>query len=382
MVLLSLLYFNKSLPTLFNVEFFSGILLIWIMNTITVVLKNYLLNFSEYSVKLGMTSKSLLSKYQNTDKWIKFIVGKTEEVIEFPVIKEYDLKDMDIIIKDYPNDRYELPEYVKGSFEKLMTAHSTSKIYNQLAIRVKNWYLENGQLVIETCRTTYFDSLVTNRSMDYELSPSLTIREVEQFGPFFPDLKDSTLSNHLGFNGFIETSDNYFLFIKRGGHNSIGKYTFGNSVGASLKAKYALIDGELTLEGIRTAIINEIQDEVKINKDELEDFSLSKNLVAAYRDVLEGGKPQLLFYAKTVLGKNIVEKRLGIDWSKKSRSVEEMTIQDGQNCYWIKRSELANLIIKPDMLEHYVTNTDKVVKLPMLPSASAATVMLIEYLNQ
>lgn len=149
-----------------------------------------------------------------------------------------------------------------------------------------------------------------------------------------------------------------------------------------MKAKYALIDGELTLEGIRTAIINEIQDEVKINKDELEDFSLSKNLVAAYRDVLEGGKPQLLFYAKTVLGKNIVEKRLGIDWSKKSRSVEEMTIQDGQNCYWIKRSELANLIIKPDMLEHYVTNTDKVVKLPMLPSASAATVMLIEYLNQ
>ena len=65
-------------------------------------------------------------------------------------------------------------------------------------------------------------------------------RDVYEYGPFLPKLRDEVLSNHLGFNGFVESKDGYIPFIKRNRAVSIGKSTYGNSIGASLKTKYAL----------------------------------------------------------------------------------------------------------------------------------------------
>ena len=75
----------------------------------------------------------------------------------------------------------------------------------------------------------------------------------------------SVLSNHIGFNGFIESSDCYIGFIYRGKDVSIGKATWATSIGASLKAKYAL-DQHFTfsVERLYKGILSEIEDELKI----------------------------------------------------------------------------------------------------------------------
>lgn len=43
--------------------------------------------------------------------------------------------------------------------------------------------------------------------MDYVLSNGASVRKMLEGGPVIHSLKGSSLSNHLGFNGFIETSD-------------------------------------------------------------------------------------------------------------------------------------------------------------------------------
>lgn len=51
----------------------------------------------------------------------------------------------------------------------------------------------------------------------------MTNREFFQYGPFINPISDSKMSNHLGFNGFIITSDGKVPFLKRNKYVSIGK---------------------------------------------------------------------------------------------------------------------------------------------------------------
>ena len=66
-----------------------------------------------------------------------------------------------------------------------------------------------------TGRTTYYNSLVTNRAMDYSLTDGISVRELLECGPMVHSLKNSSLSNHLGFNGFVESSDGSIMLVYR-----------------------------------------------------------------------------------------------------------------------------------------------------------------------
>ena len=124
------------------------------------------------------------------------------------------------------------------------------------------------------------------------------------YGPFAPLLNESKLSNHLGINGMVITSDKKVVFVKRSNKVSIGKGTWGIGVGASCKSQYALtvdnknIDNthQFTLDGLRKAIVHEAMDELKLLPEQIGEFDLVKHLLVFYLDLIEGGKPQLLFY--------------------------------------------------------------------------------------
>lgn len=234
-------------------------------------------------------------------------------------------------------------------------------------------------------RTTYFASLITNRAMDYPWSNGLTNRDVYQYGPFIESLAESKMSNHLGFNGFIKSSDGYIPFVKRNQIVSIGKCTYGDSIGASMKAKYALdsTTKELSKAGMEKAFVQEIKDELKIEPEYLENFNIKTGVIAAYRDFVEGGKPQLLIYAKTTLSKEQIEanfktKLKGEILQKKRSSWDKelKELEDGSRILWIKTTELKELAIAPGLMVY------KNKKLPMMPSASAAVVMLLRWMQE
>ncbi|MFJ7830656.1 hypothetical protein ACQKL6_14445 [Peribacillus sp. NPDC097197] len=334
-----------------------------------------------YLIKQYPCEKNLI-KYKNTAIINRFLYRKTlkkykDGKVKFPVIIERILYDAKFEIEDKPQEQYELPERIKENYETIMHAHEFSDVYNQLNIRLSDYEYDKAtnSLKLITTRTTYFDSLVTNRAMDYKWGLKSSNREIYDFGPYVNPLKESKLSNHLGFNGFVETSDGKIVFVNRSNNVSIGKGTLGNSVGASLKTMYALNeDKEFTENGLVESMIKEIHDELKLER---EDFNFSsKNIIAIYRDLVEGGKPQLLFYVKTSKSSKEVDETF-INAIKKTEKAYLQTklAMDGNELVFIDRNRLKEVYITPEMIifggRSYLT----------MPSASAAIVILMNYLE-
>lgn len=402
---------DKQNINFINYTMLSSIIFTAILGVCANTIKKKLMNKLEDSIKLTDNYKDLVSKYEadfitynnhynkdansNEINYKRDIIDfncnliklqklhKTQDTeFYFPVICDYKLRNCFIDIRD-SSDMYKIPDIINEHFDELLSAHGTSNIYNQLNIRVDDWTLKNNVFTINTSRTTYYSSLVTNRAMDFSWKNGMTVRDSLEYGPFIPPLKDSVLSNHLGFNVFIQSSDGYIPFIKRRKNLSIGKFTYGNSVEASLETKYALNNsGAFTIQGLINGIVNEISDELKISSNKLIHFN-TQNIIAAYRDIVEGGKPQLLFYIKSLESKAEIEKNFFSVVRKKNKkngkdNKETPSLEDGTKFLWLPIKDIQNqkICIAPDMLVY----RKKVYR--MVPSASACLVMLIEYLNE
>lgn len=299
-----------------------------------------------------------------------------EDEYKFPITLELVCNKHKFNIND-SKDQYVLPKRIMDDYDKIMSAHKYSNIYNQLNIRLDSYKVKDNTIQLDTTRTTYYDSLVTNRAMDFKLDSNVSIRDIYGYGPFFNKLEDSELSNHLGFNGFVETKDGKIIFVQRYNKVSIGKGTLGNSISASLKTKYALDKkGEFDDEGLIRGIKYEILDELKI-KDDCYEFSLENNIIALYRDMVEGGKPQLLFYVKLNIDYKKVEENFYATLKKdKSNDKIEKYNSDGNKIIYVERDKLGELYLTPDIL--VIGNKGYKV----MPSASASIVLLINYINQ
>lgn len=197
------------------------------------------------------------------------------------------------------NPEYQLPELLNNYTSELRSAHEKSNIlFNNMMIRLDDFKRNGNDIELSYSYTTYFNHLFTNRAIDYLLSNGLTIRNMYEPGPFIKTLKESNLSNHIGFNGFIEFSDGKIVFLKRNYDLSTNKNLWQPSVSGSLKPKFCLDRNKhLTNQGISDAIKNEIIDELKIDKKYFDnEFDFSKSIFAFYRDFVEGGKPHFVFY--------------------------------------------------------------------------------------
>lgn len=241
----------------------------------------------------------------DVDKVIE-IYGR-EKILEyretkFPVVisafRKINDKSFNIIIdhSEFAN-AYSLPKQISDYSDYLMRAHKHSVTINKQTIRINSIKQVESDIHITYSRTSYFDTLITNRAMDYTLPNGKTIRDIYEPGPFLSELQSSKLSNHLGFNGFIELSDGKFIFVKRSNLVSVAKGTFQNAISASYKAVNGVNDDrKMTIENISKAIKAEIKDELKI--DIPPDQHLENCIFAFYRDLIEGGKPHFLFYYK------------------------------------------------------------------------------------
>ena len=200
----------------------------------------------------------------------------------------YDIKFTDSLIQ------YELPNQIANISAHLFKVHRESDKYNSRCFRLDKITKIGNEINMRISRTSYYDSLLTNRAMDFIWPDGRSNREVYEPGPYISSLEDSKMSNHIGINGIIETKDEKFIFVKQSGKNSIGKNTIGTSIGTMLKEEYVLKkDGSLGDDAVIRAIENIINE-----KFEIKDKITNENIVAIYRDLVEGGKPQILFYKK------------------------------------------------------------------------------------
>lgn len=275
----------------------------------------------------------------------------------------------------YFDQKYELPKQIADNSSYIMEAHSFSKVYNNMNIRINDICTDENKVTISYSMTTYFDSLITNRAMDFPLENNKSIREIYEPGPFLSTLSESRLSNHIGFNGFIELADRKVILVVRNGDVSIGKHTLAGSIGASLKTKYCLNeDRRLTNAGISNAIRREIYDELRIEIDE--SIDLCDTVFAFYRDIVEGGKPQFLFYYKSdVVTSEQFDKKFFSEVKKHGIGKNDV-VQDGTHFEYLTITELRECTITPGQI---VFPNMKVYT--MMPSVAASIVMFLQYMS-
>lgn len=361
-----------SFESVFDIKTFVAIIIAFICQAIAYSIVNMVERFCEDATKLTVNYNALIKKYSR----VNLLDYKGEK---FPVeqlsFRYSDQQPFDITI-DHTNSskNYQLPKQIASKSDYLMQAHKFSVIYNAMNIRLDDLRSQDGKVELLYSRTCYYDSLITNRAMDYKLDNSKTIRDIYEPGPFLNPLKDSKFSNHLGFNGFIELQNGKIIFIIRDNNLSIGKRTLGCSIGASLKSAYALKDDrKLSLTRLNNAIIKEIKDELNIDIDEK--TKITDGIFVFCRDILEGGRPQFIFYWKTDLTEEKFRSNFmqGVKNLKKDKNFKKM---DGSECVLLTIEDLKNCTIQPDKIilngKHY----------KMMPLASASVVFLLKHLRK
>src|SRR5690625_334089 len=101
-------------------------------------------------------------------------------------------------------------------------------------------------------------------------------------------LDESRLANILASFGFLISKDGYIPIVKRNKIVSKGKGMYAPSISAALKVKYAINHrGKFDIAGLKNAFLKEIENELKMTTNDLVDFSLEENMIAAFRDIVE-----------------------------------------------------------------------------------------------
>ncbi|MBO7187634.1 MAG: hypothetical protein J6V68_04485 [Clostridia bacterium] len=198
-----------------------------------------------------------------------------------------------------------LPDFVISNAQEFLQAHKYSNTNNNVTIRLDDFSFNDkeNELNLYTSRTYYYHMLLTNRCMDFQISSGLSIRNLYEFNSTISPLNESKLSNQIGINGVIMTSDGYLLLEKRGKKKTTWKNKFAQPISLALKENdLELGDNRIMSDEFQYAeekIINVIEKTVKSNfgltREDYEPLSIEKNLLGIARDLLEGGKPNIYF---------------------------------------------------------------------------------------
>jgi len=166
---------DLDIISIFDIPTFTSIILALtaasIATTITGILNK---NLEDY-LKLNPDYRQLIKRYPNCNKIITYTnssesnfkkgrkstsVGRvnknsniTEDIYEFPVTLEKYCYNNEFKIHDTKN-QYTLPSRIMEQYDKIMTAHKYSDIYNQLNIRLDGYSVTDDLIELHTSRTT------------------------------------------------------------------------------------------------------------------------------------------------------------------------------------------------------------------------------------
>ena len=360
----------------FDVSILITFLLLAVCDGIAAFIQKKIAKNTEDSAKLTDRYDKLSKKYKCTN------LVRHEDVV-FPVEHLWTRKGNEqIVFRDKPHKFYTLPSQVAANSKEIMEAHSASTVYNQINVRLDDLIddPEHGRLILHTSRTQYFDSLITNRACDYVFSDrKITARELYEPGPFIKPLALSKMSNHLGYSGFVFTSDTHKIpFILRNKNLSIAKNLWSSSISASLKTVYALNyqnNFTMTDNSLGQTIVGEIRDELHIDQDRALTAENAQNgIFAFYRDLVECGKPQFIFTlqlqdtTEAMLKKSITE-------FKQPKGKDTVTV-DGTTVEFFSLEDLQEATYKIDSI--VIKNHEY----KMTPSSIVSILLLLQYLKQ
>ncbi len=362
----------------FFILVFSGL----VVSLLKLILRKKL----EDHVKILDDAKKLVETYP-CEEFIEYHKGNI--LVPGIVLWEKKGSETNIEIVDDPDKYYKLPEQVAENSAEIMKVHKASQSYNQINIRIDDIKVDDdNKLIIHSSRTCYLDSLITNRACDCLLNSNKTIRETYDPGPYMISLSHSKMSNHLGMNGLIITSDGWIPMIMRRNDVTIGKDTLSTSISASIKTKYAVSGDkhEFTPSGLFHAIKNEIHDELGIPTEYIKEEDIKNSILLFYRDVSECGKPQIIFCLRmNNLKKDEMESFIKSYFSKKEGEKKHNPVREAKEAFMIRENDFKDGKLEIAPLDNKIVlrdedNKEKKYKINM--ASTIAMAYEINYLNR
>ena len=247
--------------------------------------------------------------YANSDMWRQYGTHYRQQfelhnsvftVYFEPLLKKNEFKTLKV--DDDPNNYFSLDSFIKSQFFTLIEAHAMSKSTNSVTVRLTDVIHQPGAdtAFLRTTRSTYLSHMLTNRAMDYELKPGITIRSLFENTNHLVPLSRSRLSNHLGINAlvFLKGADktSYLLLPERGNNATVAKHKVTASIATRLEMDQTYFPNTY-IDKLTAKYIQEDCIRVAIDKaicvinppiDSIHFLGLS-------RDIYEGGKPTLFY---------------------------------------------------------------------------------------
>ena len=129
----------------------------------------------------------------------------------------------------------QIPSFIISNAGTIFKAHGHSRTQNNVTVRLKDMSLDGNVLTLHTERSNYYRMLLTNRCMDYKLENGMTVRNLFEYKSTVSPLSESKMSNQIGINGVILTSDGYLLIEMRDRKKTTWKNKFAQPISLALK---------------------------------------------------------------------------------------------------------------------------------------------------
>ncbi len=271
---------------------FFGILL----SSVTIYILKLLIGLFEDTLKINFDTDALLDLYKGAPEYKKILkLNGTKKKFAYDAI----LTDGSGTFKvdDNPNKDFQLDPFILENYDRLFSAHSSSAKANYLTIRMDNYDAEKREFQLS--RSTYFNHLVTNRAVDFQLFEEVSLRDVYEYGPKLTSLAESKMSNHVGINGLVFLKGGYLLIPRRKSDATISKNKVTSSIATMLtfpeENKNTPRSVTITKEYLfHDNIVQNLTDRLKIKTDKLKD-KIDVRFLGFGRNIYEGGKPQMYF---------------------------------------------------------------------------------------
>jgi hypothetical protein len=299
----------------------------------------------EDSLKINFDTKALLGVYKGAPEYKRTLrLNGTEKDFAYDAM----LTDGSgtFQVKDDPKKDFQLDPFILENYDRIFAAHSSSAKANFLTIRMDDYDAANKMFYLS--RSTYFNHLVTNRAVDFQLFEDISIRDVYEYGPRLTSLSDSKMSNHVGINALVFLKGGYLLIPRRKADSTISKNMVTSSIAVMLNfpkdAENNPRSATITSEYLfHDNIVQNLTDRVKINTEKLEkENKIDVRFLGFGRNIYEGGKPQMYF--AVYLDMTVKE-----FWDNRNQCIEDLKAQgktdylDVDKCIYVAKWDTMKL---------------------------------------
>lgn len=267
------------------IGFLFSTLLLYFMRAVLVELEDLL--------KVNLDTEALLKTYSKKNYRKTLTLGGTSTDFAYAETIVNDGYEFEII--DDKDKTFELDDFILNNYEKLFSAHSSSAKVNGETIRLDKVEIDGKKCTLYLSRSTYFNHLVTNRAIDFQIFDDVCLRDIYEYGPEISSYEQSKMSNHIGINGLVFLSDGALLVPRRKNTSTISKNKVTASIAVKLNYPRSGGDTITTEHFLYGNIIDNLSARTKIPATELHPEQIEVEFLGFGQSLYEGGKPQFYY---------------------------------------------------------------------------------------